>query len=254
MIYKAIIAYDGSEYGGFQKQINALGIQEVIEKALSKIHKVPTSVTASGRTDAKVHALGQVIHFEGRENMDERGYYNALNTMLPKDVRVLSVHKAADDFHARFSSKAKHYDYVYTLEKDNPFIWRYKTPLKKQPDLQKLRQAASYLVGEHDFTAFSNAQIHPDKPRVKTIYRIDIVQQGDEIRFSYYGNGFLRYQVRMMTAAVMNAGLGKYPPEYVKEMLDSRDKELCRWNAPAQGLYLVKVYYEEDLTGVDFLA
>ncbi|MCF0259330.1 MAG: tRNA pseudouridine(38-40) synthase TruA, partial [Erysipelotrichaceae bacterium] len=171
VIYKAVIAYDGSEYGGFQKQINALGIQEVIEKALSAIHKYPSSVTASGRTDAKVHALGQVIHFEGRENMSEQGYYNALNTMLPKDVRVLSVRRMPADFHARFSARAKHYDYIYTLDKDNPFTWRYKTPLKRQPDLEKMRQAAAYLTGEHDFTAFSNAQIHPDKPRVKTIYR-----------------------------------------------------------------------------------
>lgn len=245
MKIKATVSYDGSAYSGFQKQINALGIQDVLEKALSKIHKKPTPVVASGRTDAGVHALGQVFHFEMNEKIGLRGYYEALNTLLPKDIRITKVEAVPDDFHARFSARKKRYEYVYTLERDNPFVYRYKTILKRQPDLQAMKQAAEVFLGRHDFTSFTNAKIPPEKSRVKTIERIEIRQEGKDIRLIYEADGFLRYQVRMMTAVLQAAGEHRLRKEDIQAMLEARDKEVCRYNAPAQGLYLKEVTYDD---------
>ncbi len=245
MRFKVTAAYDGHRYAGFQKQVNACGIQSLIEKALQKINKSsePVPVTAAGRTDAGVHALGQVFHFDGLEQIGEHGYYNALNTLLPKDIRIKKVEKADDDFHARFSAKTKHYEYVITTERDNPFNENYKTFVWRKLDIDRMRQGAKLLEGEHDFTSFCNAQIHPDKPRTKTIYSIEIVEEGKDIRLVYIGNGFLRYQVRMMSAALIALGEGRISLDELKRILEARDKHACRFNAPAKGLYLVSVGY-----------
>lgn len=243
---KAVAAYDGSAYNGFQKQINGTGIQDVLEKALEKIHKNPTSITASGRTDAKVHALGQVFHFEGNPKISMESYYQALNTLLPKDIRIVSCQIVPDDFHARFSAVKKRYEYIYTKQKDNPFIWRYKTPCASNLDLKAMREAAAVFIGEHDFTSFSNAKIDPAKSRIKRIDSIEIFEEGQDIRLVFIGNGFLRYQVRMMTAVLMEAARGKLNAEQIRKMLEAKDKEVCRYNAPPQGLYLAQVIYSDD--------
>ena len=245
MLIKAIVSYDGYNYAGWQRQENALGIQEVIEKVLSKIHKSPVEIVASGRTDAKVHALGQVFHFEAKENISPYGYVQALNTLLPKDIRILSCEVVEDSFHARFSAKRKVYEYVSTYERDNPFIYKYKNILKKPLNIARMNEAKTFLLGEHDFTSFSSCKIDPRKPRVKNIMRIDIVEEGKDVRFEFEGSGFLRYQVRMMSAVLIAAGEGKINPVDVKKMLDAKDKHACRYNAPAQGLYLKEVKYED---------
>lgn len=244
MRYKVTVAYDGHRYAGFQKQMNANGIQSVIERALEKIMKQPVSITASGRTDAGVHAFGQVFHFDGPETIGTRGFYQALNTLLPKDIRIKKVEFADDDFHARFSVQYKHYDYIITNERDNPFVEHYKAVIWQNLDLELMRQGSKVLEGQHDFTSFCNAQIDPRKPRVKTIFKIDILEQGKDIVISYFGNGFLRYQVRMMSAALMALGSHKITVKQLEEILEAKDKHACRFNAPAQGLYLVKVGYK----------
>ena len=244
MLIKVIVAYDGYNYAGWQRQENALGIQEVIEDVLSKIHKESVEIVASGRTDAKVHALGQVFHFQPKENISCEGYFQAMNTLLPKDIRIQSCEFVNDDFHARFSAKKKRYEYVSTYDAKNPFIYKYKNVLRKHLDVDKMREACSYLMGEHDFTSFSSCKIDPRKPRVKCIDTIDIVEENQDVRFVFVGSGFLRYQVRMMSATLIAVGEGKILPEDVKIMLDQKDKHACRFNAAAQGLYLMEVYYE----------
>ncbi len=246
MRYKVTVAYDGHRYAGFQKQINGTGIQSVIEKALEKIVKEPVRITASGRTDAGVHALGQVFHFDGPEKIGTFGYYQALNTLLPKDIRIKKVEEADPDFHARFSAISKHYEYVLTRERDNPFIEPYKTFVWQHLDLDRMRQGAKVLEGTHDFTSFSNAQIDPAKPRVKTITSIEVKEDGNDIRLVFKGNGFLRYQVRMMSAALIALGQSKITVDELKTMLEAKDKHACRFNAPARGLYLVEVGYKKD--------
>lgn len=243
MIYKVILAYDGSNYAGWQKQENALGIQEVIEKALTTIHKKETFITASGRTDAKVHALGQVFHFEADKKIGPDRYKMALNALLPEDIRILKVSVEADDFHARFSAKSKRYDYICTYEKENPFVYKYKEILNYTLNIEAMRKASEYLVGTHDFTSFSSSKIDPRKPRVKTITRIDIFEENQDIRFVYEGTGFLRYQVRMMTETLIMVGSNKIEIEEVKRILDKKDKSACRYNTSPNGLYLVHVNY-----------
>lgn len=246
MRFKAVLSYDGHAYSGYQKQINGRSIQSEIENALMKITRTPTSITASGRTDAGVHALGQVFHFDGPESISPAGYYNALNTLLPKDIRIRSVEQADPDFHARFSAVFKRYEYVITQERDNPFTWRYMNFVWRPLSVSAMKEAAHVFEGEHDFTSFSNAQIDPRKPRVKTVWRIAIRQTGSEIRLIFVGSGFLRYQVRMMAAALIAAGEGRTTSREIAQILGQKDKHAWRHNAPAHGLYLVEVGYSQD--------
>ena len=244
MILKVTVAYDGSNYAGWQRQENALGIQEVIEKALTKINKEPIGIVASGRTDAKVHALGQVFHFEPKVEMPNENYRTAMNTLLPSDIRILKVENVENSFHARFSATSKRYDYVCTYDVDNPFIYKYKEILWYPVDVERMKEASRYLLGEHDFTSFSSSKIDPRKPRVKKLTRIDFIEEEKGFRTIFEGTGFLRYQVRMMMATLLAVGKGKIEPIRVREILEACDKDACRYNASACGLYLVEVNYD----------
>lgn len=244
MIYKVTVSYDGWNYAGWQKQENALGIQEVIEKVLTKINKTDITIVASGRTDAKVHALGQVFHFDSVVKMPCENYRTAMNTLLPSDIRIVKVEFEKEDFHARFSAVSKRYDYICSYDVDNPFIYKYKEILWYPHELALMKEASQYLMGEHDFTSFSSSRIDPRKPRVKTITRIEIVEEEKGFRTIFEGTGFLRYQVRMMMGTLLAVGRKKISPTKVKEILDAKNKEACRYNAGAQGLYLMEVKYE----------
>lgn len=243
MIIKCTVAYDGYNYAGWQKQENALGIQTIIEEALEKIQKKPVEIVASGRTDAQVHALGQVFHFQSEIAMQPWQYVKAMNALLPQDIRIQSAEIMADDFHARFSCKSKQYAYIATYDVTDPFAYRYKAPLYQKLDMEKMLEAATYLIGKHDFTSFSSSRIDPRKPRIKTIRRIEIENADKDVHFLFEGNGFLRYQVRMMTGTLIEVGKQRIQPLDVQHMLLEKNKEVCRYNAPPQGLYLMKVRY-----------
>lgn len=243
MIVKAIVSYDGYNYAGWQKQENALGIQTVIENALCKITKEKIDIVASGRTDAGVHALGQVFHFETNKDIPAIRYEMALNALLPKDIRILNTQEMPKDFHARFSATKKRYDYYCTYESKNPFNYRYKNILLKPLDLQAMKDASNVLLGSHDFTSFASSKIDPRKPRIKTITRIEIKQENQDVHFIFEGTGFLRYQVRMMTGTLIAVGQHKIDKKDVQAILDCKDKHACRFNAPSCGLYLVEVQY-----------
>ena len=226
-----------------QKQENALGIQEIIESALEKIHKKPTSIVASGRTDAKVHALGQVFHFESDGKIQPISYVRALNSLLPLDIRIQKAEKAEDDFHARFSCRSKRYLYIATRNQKDPFACRTKGILYQDLNVEQMLDACQFLIGTHDFTTFSSSRIDPRKSRIKTIKMISIEKRGQDYYFSFEGNGFLRYQVRMMTGTLIEVGKQTIAPLDVQKMLDLKDKEACRYNASPQGLYLMEVCY-----------
>lgn len=243
MIIKCTVAYDGYNYAGWQKQENALGIQTIIEEALEKIQKSPVEIVASGRTDAHVHALGQVFHFQSEIAMQPWQYVKAMNALLPQDIRIQSAEIVPEDFHARFSCKSKQYAYIATYDVNDPFAYRYKAPLYQKLDMEKMLEAASYLIGEHDFTSFSSSRIDPRKPRIKNVRLIEIRNKGKDVHFLFEGNGFLRYQVRMMTGTLIEVGKQRIQPLDVQQMLLEKDKEVCRYNAPPQGLYLMKVRY-----------
>lgn len=239
--FKARVQYDGTRYAGWQRQINATGIQQVIEEALEKIAGVPVTITASGRTDTGVHATGQVFHFDARDGVN---YERALNTLLPADIRILDVCQVPESFHARFSAVKKRYDYWMSSVQPDPFTYRYRWFRPRRPDVARMREAAQYLVGTHDFTSFTNCHHHPEKSLVRTVSRLEILEDGDVIHLVFEGSGFLRYQVRMMTAVLEAAGQGKIRPEDVKGMLEMKDKHASRYNAPAHGLFLTEVWYE----------
>lgn len=243
MIYKAVVAYDGWNYAGWQKQANALGIQEVIEKALSQINRKETRIIASGRTDAKVHAWGQVFHFDPLDSMSPQAYFQALNTRLPKDIRIQSIEQVPDSFHARFSTRSKRYDFICTTNAKDPFSYRYKQLVWQDLDIEAMKAASHYLLGTHDFTSFCSSRVEEKKTKRKTITRIEIQVEGSDIRTIFEGSGFLRYQVRMMMGTLIEVGKHRLEPLDVKKILDAKNKEACRYNAQPQGLYLMKVNY-----------
>lgn len=243
--YKAIVSYDGSGYGGWQVQLNTHSVQGEIEGALYKMHNHPVGITASGRTDAHVHALAQVFHFDSEKNIPSENWKRALNSLLPKDIRIRQVSLVDEQFHARFSAIGKRYDYLVTSDVCNPFIQNYMGKDTKELDVTYMQECAKIFIGTYDFTSFTSNKIDPRKPRVKTITRLDVIQEETYVRMIFEGTGFLRYMVRMLAQTLIEAGKHRIKKEDIQFMLDGKDKHLCRYKAQAEGLYLVEVYYEE---------
>ncbi len=243
MRYKVTVSYDGYDYYGWQKQENLKSVQAEIEKYLSKICNKEIEIVASGRTDRYVHALGQVFHFDTDLKMPEYKWIYALNNFLPKGIRILKFEVVSEDFHARFSAKSKTYRYIYTKDILNPFQYKYKTAIKENPDLELMKIASIYLIGTHDFTSFCSNKINPLKSRIKTIYSIQIYEKDKDIILEFNGNGFLRYMVRMLSQILLEVGKKTLTPLDVKEMLEKKDKDICRYKAEGYGLYLVEIQY-----------
>lgn len=244
MRLKVTVSYDGSSYSGWQRQTNAPSIQNEIEVTLSTMLKQPVEVIASGRTDAQVHAIGQVFHFDCEKDIDEEQWIRALNSLLPKDIRIQSVERVDDNFHARFSATMKRYDYLVSNEVRNPFVQSYMGIERFQLDRDYMQECATVFIGTHDFTSFTSAKIDPRKPRVKTITRIEVQKEEKYIRIIFEGTGFLRYMVRMLAQTLIEAGKHQITKEEIRKMLESKDKHACRYKADPQGLYLVHVKYE----------
>lgn len=241
--YKAIVSYDGSGYGGWQKQLNSNSVQEEIEQALGRMHKKTMEIVASGRTDAGVHAIAQVFHFDSDVSMQDGHWERALNSMLPKDIRIQSVIQVADDFHARFDAVGKRYDYLISEEVLNPFLEKYMAKEAQSLDVAYMQECAKVFLGTHDFTSFTSNKIDPRKPRVKTITRLEVKKEENYVRLIFEGNSFLRYMVRMMAQTLLEAGKHRLKKEDIIRMLEAKDKHACRYKAVPQGLYLVKVEY-----------
>lgn len=244
--YKAIVSYDGSNYGGWQKQLNTNSIQEEIEKALKTMHKHAIEVVASGRTDAKVHALAQVFHFDSCMEVKEGHWERALNSLLPKDIRIQKVERVNDDFHARFDAISKRYDFLITNDILNPFLENYMAKENHVLDIPYMKECATIFLGTHDFTSFTSNKIDPRKPREKTITRLDVIEESNGVRLIFEGTGFLRYMVRMISQTLIEAGKHRLSKDEVKQMLEKKDKHACRYKAAPQGLYLVKVNYKGE--------
>lgn len=240
---KVTCAYDGTAYQGWQRQSQAHSIQEVIETMLAKLHQHPLVITASGRTDAGVHAMGQVFHFDTDKDLDEYHWQAAMNSMLPKDIRIQKVEFVSDAFHARFSAKAKRYDYLISDRVNDPF-YQNTVALERRPlDVGYMQECAEVFVGTHDFTSFTSAKIDPRKSKVKTLSDLSVVAKPHMIRLIFVGNGFLRYMVRMIAQTLIEAGKHELTKEDIITMLESCDKRACRYKAPPQGLYLMEVDY-----------
>jgi len=242
--YKSIISYDGSGFSGYQVQPNKRTVQSELEKVLAKMHKGKSiKVSASGRTDTGVHAKGQVVHFDSPLPISEEKWELALNSMLPEDISVLSVLKVDSSFHARFDALGKEYRYLLKLSKKrDPFQRDFAYQFPYELNLEAMKQASLFFIGTHDFTSFCSARTEV-LDRVRTIETIDFLLEGDFLTLRFVGNGFLYNMVRILTGTLLEVGTGKRRPEEIVDILDQKDRRFAGKTAPAQGLYLWKVFY-----------
>lgn len=244
---KATIAYDGTDYAGYQSQPNMRTVQSVIDKALVKLHKDNSIYSvASGRTDAGVHAFGQVIHFDTPLNLPPDRWRMALNVLLPKDVRVVDVEFVDEEFHARYSATGKTYMYKWSSsEIQSPFERNYAVHLGKwKPDIERMREAAQYFIGTHDFTSFCSSKTATAN-KVRTVRELTLVEQGEELIMTIEGDGFLYNMVRTIAGMLFAVGIGWNEPLDMKEMLEAKDRKKVGKTAPAHGLYLMNVTYND---------
>jgi tRNA pseudouridine38-40 synthase len=244
--YKLTIAYDGTHYGGWQIQNNAVSIQDLLEKALLTLLRVQTSATASGRTDAGVHARGQIAHFTAEQPIDLARFQRSLNGILPPDIRILSLEAVSSDFHARYSAISKEYHYHLHLERTtDPFKRLYAYHDYSRLNLDQMKAAASCFVGTHDFTTFANdaSKGSAAKNPVRTLIRLDICPEPGGVRLEFEGNGFLYKMVRNITGTLLEVARGKLAVEEIPKLFAARDRRLAPPAAPAHGLFLVKVTY-----------
>ncbi|WP_138420148.1 tRNA pseudouridine(38-40) synthase TruA [Aquibacillus sediminis] len=241
------ISYDGTNYSGYQIQPNGRTVQEELESALTKMHKGQhVRVTASGRTDAGVHAWGQVIHFDSPLTIPTENWKKALNTLLPNDVYVCNVKKVADSFHARFDVKEKEYRYFIMNRKEIDIFNRDHTLHVKQPlDIEVMNEACSLLEGEHDFSSFCAANTGVKGDKIRTIYHASCYQEEDQIVFVCKGSGFLYNMVRIIVGTLIEIGTGSLTPSHMKQVLDAKDRVAAGKTAPPQGLFLWRVVYNE---------
>jgi len=248
--FRLTISYDGSAWQGWQSQRSGLGVQDRIEAALAKLFPSTPALTSSSRTDAGVHALGLVAHFEVPEQefrMPERHLVLAVNALLPDDIRIVSAGKAAPDFHARFDATGKQYRYViWNHAAMNPLLrttaWHVPQPL----DVAAMREAAAHLIGRQDFRSFTANRGAPLEDAVRTLTRCDIRKAGPRLTVIIEGGGFLYKMCRGITGTLVQIGQGKYPASAIREMLEEQDRRASGMNAPAHGLVLWKVFYDGD--------
>ena len=240
--YKITLAYDGSRYSGWQRLGKGeLTIQGVLEEALREMIGEKVEIHGSGRTDAGVHAGGQVANFKCEKTI-EPAFRETLNQKLPEDIRVLRVEKVSGTFHSRYSAKAKQYKYyVDTNEKADVFRRKYTCQYPEKLDLGIMKQAAEYFCGTHDFSGFTDDKSEKDK--VRTIYWIEITEENGIICFAYYGNGFLQHMIRILTGTLLEVGTGKKMPEDIISILEQKERAKAGFMVPAKGLFLEKVEY-----------
>lgn len=241
--YKLTISYDGSNYSGFQIQPDKITIQGVLEDAFEKALGYHISIVPSGRTDAGVSAIGQVAHFDS-EDIDPRRTMGFVNTLLPKEIRILEIVETSIEFHARYGAKRKTYEYLfYVGHGEIPIYERIATRVGYNMNIGDIGKACEYFLGTHDFSSFcaSNTSVID---KVRTIYdmHIDMVAEG-LYRLSITGNGFLYNMVRIIMGTLVSVGSGKISIGDITKIIESKDRSKAGKTMPAKGLYLKKVEY-----------
>ncbi|MFJ5791951.1 tRNA pseudouridine(38-40) synthase TruA [Lysinibacillus sp. NPDC093197] len=242
---KAIISYDGTQFSGYQVQPGERTVQAEVERVLAVMHKGnKVKVTASGRTDARVHATGQTLHFDTPLAIPVEKYMKALNVQLPRDIRVLSIEEVADDFHARYSVTGKRYRYIWSCEPvQSPFRRHYTVETNGvKPDVKAMQEAASAIIGTHDFSCFCAANTSVQN-KVRTVNALQFEWHGEELHMVIEGSGFLYNMVRIIAGTLWEVGIGRREVKNVETVVASMDRDQAGKTAPPQGLYLEKVYY-----------
>ncbi|MCY3826174.1 MAG: tRNA pseudouridine(38-40) synthase TruA [Candidatus Dadabacteria bacterium] len=241
---KIIIEYDGTDYHGWQRQGDLPTVQKTIEDALGQITGENTKITGSGRTDAGVHAVGQVANFLTETRMDPETLRKALNSTLPGDISIIKAQEVPDGFHAQFSSRSKVYEYRIFNRPHPPALQRNMVwHIQEKLDTKKMREAAAYLEGTHDFSVFATTDITV-KTTVRTVKRIHVSKTHEgTILVEIESDGFLKRMVRMITGTLVQTGKGKLSPEEFGQILAEGQKTKNVFTAPPQGLFLKKVIY-----------
>ena len=240
---KLIVAYDGTNYCGWQIQKNGITIEEVLNKTISDLTGETIAVIGASRTDSGVHALGNVAVFDTESRIPAEKFSFALNQRLPEDIRIQGSCEVDLNWHPRYCDTRKTYEYRilnrrFAIPTERLYSHFFYYPL----DVEKMQQAADYLVGEHDFKSFCTPRTQVEST-VRTIYSLTITKTGDEILLRIYGNGFLYNMVRIIVGTLLKVGTGVYPPEHVKEILEACDRQKAGPKAEACGLTLVEIEY-----------
>ncbi len=239
--YKLVLGYDGTDFRGWQRQPEDRTVQGVLEEAVFKVTRKRTVVHGAGRTDAGVHALGQVAGFRGAFKLTDAVLLRALNAVLPEDVRIFSLEQAPPDFHARTSARSKLYRYRIVLAPqpsplDRRYVLHWPYPLK----VGAMREAARLFVRTADFSAYSSNR---DRSPVRTVTRSELRRSGDELVYTIESRGFLRYMVRTIVGTLLEVGRGRIRPEDIEGIFRGKDRSLAGATAAAKGLTLVRVDY-----------
>lgn len=244
---KCTISYDGTNFSGYQVQPGKRTVQGELERALEKLNKgIFIRVSASGRTDAGVHARGQVVHFDTTLEMEPARWQIALNSLLPDDIAVSLAEYAKPDFHARFDAVGKEYRYfLFQSKHRDPFQRNYAYQFQYELDHGLMREAASDLLGTHDFTSFCSAKTEVED-RVRTVQEIDFFEENGLLVFRFVGDGFLYNMVRILVGTLLEVGTGRREAGSMLQLLAEKDRTKAGKTAPGHGLYLWKVFYEED--------
>lgn len=238
-----IVEYDGTNYAGWQRQSNALAVQQVLEEALTRLTGARVVIHGASRTDAGVHALGQSCHFDTESRIPSDKFSYAVNTLLPPDIRVRFSEEVSPDFHARFSAVGKRYRYLFYDARHAGALNRFTHAHSIYPlDDALMRAEAEALIGTHDFAAFA-ASGSVVKDTVRTIWRAELSRDGNEVKLIVEGNGFLYNMVRIIAGTLRDVGSGKLAPGAVRRAIETSDRLALGVTAPAHGLTLMEVYY-----------
>lgn len=247
MNYRIKIQYEGTRYSGWQRNGGKETVQGKIETVLSRLFGHKIEINGAGRTDAGVHALGQTANFKVNSGKTKEEILTYLNKYLPEDISVTQIHEADDRFHSRLCAKEKIYCYrIHNSDISNVFTRRFVYKLPQPLDVEKMRKAAEYFKGEHNFSAFCGNR-HFKKSPVRKIYSADVEKSGSEIVLTFRGSGFLYNMVRIMTGTLIEVGMGKREAEEIPQIIASENRERAGETAPAKGLMLIDVIYPPDI-------
>ena len=240
------LEYDGSSFCGWQSQPSGCSIQDALEAALSKIAHNSIQVITAGRTDAGVHATYQVVHFDTQVQRPLSAWVRGVNALLPSSMAVLWVSKLSDSFHARYSAKERCYLYLLLNHPVRAALYHGKVGWFHLPlNIEQMREAAQFLLGEHDFSAFRASECQAKSP-VRNVTKLEIIRQGDIITFEIRANGFLQHMVRNIIGSLVYVGKGKYPPQWIGELLKGCDRAYAAPTFSAAGLYLGGISYDPE--------
>lgn len=237
------VAYDGQCFVGWQTQPGGRAAQDVLERALGVVAGHPVATVCAGRTDTGVHALAQVVHFDTTAVRPDTAWVRGVNANLPEGIAVQQMHRVDGAFHARFGATQRHYRYLIRRSATRHPLWSTRAAWLHQPlDLARMREGATHLLGEHDFSALRSSQCQARSP-IRTLSRLELTERGELLCIDVRANAFLHHMVRNLVGTLVWVGMQRRPPDWVASVIDSRDRRMAAPTMPAQGLYLTGVEY-----------